>query len=73
VLAIDLTLAGLVYASRMAKRHAAHNVRFMRCDILQAPTLLDRFDIVESQGVLLTMADPMEGWKALVDVLNRAG
>ena len=73
VLGIDMTRASLVYAQRMAKQKGATNVRFLRSDIMNVPTLPDRFDIIESQGVLHHMADPLKGWKALVDVLKPGG
>lgn len=71
--AIDLSLASLAYANRMAALFDADNVRFVQCDILNANLLDGDFDVIESIGVLHHMDDPWAGWKALIEKLRPGG
>jgi SAM-dependent methyltransferase len=73
VLAVDLSRASLAYAARMAERFAISNIRFAQADLLKLGTLGRKFDIVESVGVLHHLADPMEGWRVLVGMLEEDG
>jgi SAM-dependent methyltransferase/Flp pilus assembly protein TadD len=73
VLAIDLSLASLAYASRRARQQAVHNVRFSHGDILGLRALDRQFDIVECVGVLHHMDSPLTGWKRLADRLRPGG
>ena len=76
VLAIDLSAASLAYASRMADRFGAANVRFMQADINEIgtiPEFLSRFRMIECGGVLHHMADPFEGWRSLLKCLAPGG
>jgi len=71
--AIDLSLASLAYAKRMARRFDANNIQFLQCDILNAGQLDDTFDIIECIGVLHHMDEPFQGWRVLVDKLRPGG
>jgi len=71
--AIDISLASLAYAKRMAARFGVENVQFVHCDILNADLLDDRFDVIESIGVLHHMDDPWRGWKNLIGALRPGG
>jgi len=74
VLGIDLSRTSLAYAIRMARLWRVPNVRFEQLDILQVDRLLDcQFDMIECIGVLHHMADPMTGWRALVNCLKDGG
>jgi tetratricopeptide (TPR) repeat protein len=73
VIAIDLSLASLAYAKRMAKNLGLDNVEFAQADILQLPSLGRTFDVVDSTGVLHHLGDPLAGWRALVSILHPGG
>jgi SAM-dependent methyltransferase len=77
VTAFDIALPSLGYASRMARRMGASNVSFLHADIQQietcAPSLLDRFHVIECTGVLHHMARPLDGWRALHKCLAPGG
>lgn len=72
VLAIDLSLTSLAYAMRKS-REAGVTVEYCQADIVDfAPT--DRnFDVIEASGVLHHLADPMQGWAALLRLLKPGG
>lgn len=71
VLAIDLSLASLAYAKRKSDA-AGIPIEYGQADILEL-ALDRRFDIVESSGVLHHLADPMRGWRALLERLKPGG
>lgn len=73
VLALDLSLASLAYAKRMAARHGISNITFARADILGLPRLGRRFRVIEAIGVLHHMGDPAAGLEALVECLEPGG
>lgn len=68
--AIDLSLGSLGHAARHVKELNLPNIRLMQGDILDLGSLDQSFDIVESIGVLHHMADPMAGWRILVDKMR---
>lgn len=72
VTAIDLSASSLAYATRMARRERADNVRFLHGDL----ALIDRqarFDVIESHGVLHHLPDPEQGFATLVHALAPRG
>ncbi len=73
VTAIDLSRASLAYAARRAQLHGIDNVRFVCCDLLEVGDLGQRFDHIESVGVLHHLGDPEQGLRALQSVLNPGG
>lgn len=73
ILAVDLSVASLAYAARMARRHGVANITFAQADILKLGTLGRKFAIVESVGVLHHMQDPLGGWKVLAGLLEDDG
>ena len=73
VLAVDLSARSLAYGTRMARELGVANVRFRQGDILALTDLDKRFEIVECAGVLHHMADPIAGWRVLVDLLQPHG
>jgi SAM-dependent methyltransferase len=77
VLAIDLSAASLAYAARMAGRYGANNIEFAQAD-LQAlheagARFVGRFQVIECAGVLHHLAEPLQGWRALLECLARDG
>ena len=73
ILAIDLSLASLRYAKRMAERLGLSNVEFGQADILQLGTLPRQFDFIDASGVLHHLADPWQGWRILASLLRPGG
>ncbi len=73
IFAVDLSRRSLAYASRMADKLGIKNVHFAHGDILEASDLDRRFHMVECGGVLHHMADPIKGWRMLVELLVPGG
>ncbi len=81
VLAIDLSLSSLAYAQRktleMAQQTAPaidwSRLRYAQADLLQLGTLDQRFDLIESCGVLHHLKDPLQGWRVLLSLLRPGG
>jgi tetratricopeptide (TPR) repeat protein/SAM-dependent methyltransferase len=72
-LAIDLSLASLSYAKRMAQSFGLTNVEFAQADITKLGTLGRSFDFIDSSGVLHHIADPWAAWLVLVSLLRPGG
>lgn len=73
VLAVDLSRRALAYAARRAAAVGAEAVRFAQADILELGVLDDRFDLIESLGVLHHLDDPERGWRVLTGLLAPGG
>jgi tetratricopeptide (TPR) repeat protein/2-polyprenyl-3-methyl-5-hydroxy-6-metoxy-1,4-benzoquinol methylase len=73
VLAVDLSLSSLSYAIRKTQELGISNIDYMHADILELHKLDRQFDHIESVGVLHHMAEPLAGWKVLVDLLRPRG
>jgi SAM-dependent methyltransferase len=73
VLAVDLSLASLCYAQRMAQYYRLANVEFAQADIMKLGTIGREFDYVDASGVLHHLADPWEGWRTLLGMLRPGG
>jgi len=77
VLGLDLSLASLGYASRMADRFGVKNLELAQGDIQQIGTsgaqFRSRFEVIECTGVLHHMSDPLQGWRALLEALAPGG
>ena len=71
--AVDITRASISYAMARAEEHEITNIRFSQCDIMALDVLEEKFDFIESSGVLHHMADPQAGWGKLVDRLKDGG
>ena len=72
-LAIDLSLASIGYAKRMAQSLGVTNVEFAQADIMELGSLGRDFDVIEASGVLHHLADPWAGWKILLTLLRPSG
>jgi hypothetical protein len=57
----------------MASRLNVTNIEFAQVDLLQIGSLGRRFHLIECMGVLHHLADPLEGWKVLVNCLKPQG
>ena len=73
VLAIDLSLASLSYASRKSRELGASNIEYAQADIVKLREIGRTFDVIECSGVLHHMEDPMVGWRVLTDLLKPGG
>ena len=73
VTAVDLSLASLAYAKRKTTELGITNLEYLQADILRLDQLEQKFDIIESVGVLHHMDDPMAGWRVLTDLLKPSG
>lgn len=73
ILAVDLSRASLAYAIKKAEEYKIKNVTFRHADLLRLDTLEQRFDIVNSCGVLHHLQDPLAGWRTLTGLLKPKG
>jgi 2-polyprenyl-3-methyl-5-hydroxy-6-metoxy-1,4-benzoquinol methylase/Flp pilus assembly protein TadD len=73
VVAIDLSLESLGYALRKTRESGVMNIEYAQADILELGGLDRRFHVIESGGVLHHLADPIAGWRVLVDLLRPQG
>ena len=73
ILAIDLSLSSLAYAKRKTQELGIGNIEYRQCDILDLAALAERFDLIESIGVLHHLEDPLRGWRVLRGLLKPHG
>jgi SAM-dependent methyltransferase len=73
ILAIDLSLASLSYAKRMAEKLSLNDVEFAQADILKLDAIERQFDFIDASGVLHHLADPWQGWQVLLSLLRPGG
>jgi tetratricopeptide (TPR) repeat protein/SAM-dependent methyltransferase len=73
ILAIDLSLASLGYAKRMAQNLSISNVEFAQADIMALGAIGRTFDFIDVSGVLHHLADPWAGWRVLLSLLRPGG
>jgi len=73
VTAVDLSLASLAYSQRKTTELGITNLEYLQADILKLDQLENKFDIIESVGVLHHMDEPMAGWRVLTDLLKPGG
>jgi SAM-dependent methyltransferase/Tfp pilus assembly protein PilF len=73
VLAVDLSLASLGYAQRMARHLGIRDVSFAQADLLELGSVERRFDLIDSSGVLHHLADPARGLAVLAGLLREDG
>ena len=66
VLAVDLSLASLCYASRKTFEAGLNNVQYAQADILRLNSPDLKFDLIEATGVLHHLEDPLAGWSSLL-------
>jgi SAM-dependent methyltransferase len=73
ILAIDLSLASLCYAKRMAQTLGVTNIEFAQADINKLGSIGRTFDFIDASGVLHHLADPWRGWRVLLSLLRPGG
>ncbi len=73
VLAVDLSAASLGYALHKTRELGLTNIQYAVADILKLDTLGRYFDVIEANGVLHHLADPMAAWRSLLAILRPGG
>jgi SAM-dependent methyltransferase len=73
LLAIDLSLASLSYAKRMAQSFGLTNIEFAQADIMKLSSIGRDFDFIDASGVLHHLDDPWAGWRVLLSLLRPGG
>lgn len=73
VLAVDLSLASLAYATRKARELRIANIEHGQADLMKLASLGRTFDVISSVGVLHHLAEPERGWRELVAMLAPGG
>jgi SAM-dependent methyltransferase len=73
VLAVDLSRTSLAYGMRKLAEYGVDNVRHLQADILDLGLLDERFDLIESFGVVHHMRDPEAGARVLAGLLAPGG
>ena len=73
ILAVDLSLASLLYAKRKTQEYSLTSIEYALADILEIESLDRSFDVIESAGVLHHLANPFAGWQVLLSVLRPNG
>jgi SAM-dependent methyltransferase len=73
VLAIDLSLASLSFAKRMAQSLGITNIEIAQADINKLGAIGRSFDFIDASGVLHHLADPWHGWRVLLSLLRPGG
>ena len=73
LVALDISRASLGYAARMADQLGLTNIRFTQADLLGLDDWNERFDVVESAGVLHHLEDPQQGLRILSEKLEPGG
>ncbi|MGA8614080.1 MAG: methyltransferase domain-containing protein [Xanthobacteraceae bacterium] len=73
ILAIDLSLASLSYAKRMAQNLGLTNIEFAQADIMKLSSIGRDFDFIDASGVLHHLGDPWAGWQVLLSILRPGG
>lgn len=73
VTAIDLSRRSLAYAKRKCEDIRIPNIDFAQADILELGSHKQRYDLIESAGVLHHLADPLKGFDILLNLLKPGG
>src|SRR6185312_1542924 len=73
VLAIDLSLASLACAKRKTPPALAGKIEFAQADILALGSVGRTFDFINAGGVFHHMANPLAGWRALIELMRPNG
>ena len=63
LLAVDLSLSSLAYASRQTRALGLERIEYAQADILKLAGLGRTFDLIVSSGVLHHLAEPFAGWQ----------
>jgi len=73
VLAIDLSLSSLAYATRKTRELGLTNIEYAQADVLALGSVGRFFDVIDASGVLHHLSDPVAGWRELLKLLRPGG
>lgn len=73
VVGVDISQASLDHQQFLKDKYGLDNLELHRLPIEELPTLGRQFDLVVSTGVLMVMADPLAGMKALAECVRPDG
>lgn len=73
ITAVDLSLNSLAYAKRMTAELGIDNIEYIHANILELDKKWDKFDLIESFGVLHHLSEPRRGWEILYGLLKKNG
>ena len=73
VLGIDLSTNALQHQRKLQKKHNLRNLSLLRCNLLEVGKLGIEFDLIYSTGVLHHLPRPIDGLRALKQVLRPQG
>jgi SAM-dependent methyltransferase len=73
LLAVDISLASVAFARRKTREEGLRNVEYAQANILRLDTIGRSFDRIEAIGVLHHLADPIAGWRILLNLLRPEG
>jgi tetratricopeptide (TPR) repeat protein/2-polyprenyl-3-methyl-5-hydroxy-6-metoxy-1,4-benzoquinol methylase len=73
ILAVDLSMASLSYASRKTAELDIDSIEYAQADLLKLTSLGRTFDVIESSGVLHHLENPFDGWEVLLSLLKPCG
>lgn len=73
VLGVDISQASLDHQRLLKDKYGLDNLELLLLPIEELPTLGRQFDLVVSTGVLMVMADPAAGMKALAECVRPDG
>jgi SAM-dependent methyltransferase len=73
VVAVDISQPSLNHQQYLKDKYGLHNLELNLLPIEELPTLGLDFDLVVCTGVLMVMADPVAGMKALAECVRRDG
>jgi len=73
VLAVDLSLSSLSHSLRKTNELKISNIEYSQADIMELGSIGQKFDLIESIGVLHHLGDPMAGWQVLTKLLQSGG
>jgi SAM-dependent methyltransferase len=73
VVAVDISQPSLDHQQYLKDKHGLRNLELHLLPIEELPTLGLDFDLVVCTGVLMVMADPVAGMKALAECVRRHG
>ena len=73
VVAVDISQPSLNHQQYLKDKYGLHNLELHLLPIEELPTLGLDFDLVVCTGVLMIMADPVAGMKALAECVRRDG
>jgi tetratricopeptide (TPR) repeat protein/2-polyprenyl-3-methyl-5-hydroxy-6-metoxy-1,4-benzoquinol methylase len=73
ILAVDLSMASLVYAKRKTIEFGIESITYAQADLLKLGSHDKAFDVIMSAGVLHHLDKPLEGWEVLLSLLRPNG